>query len=246
MIPIFGINKEGYAALPSDAFRSYNPPKVGMPTTWPGPDGGPIPATTRYPVVSIRPDITQVNSGSLDGAIKAFAKTIPEGAVIAPWHEGDAARFKFIPGDFLQMHHRLRTLIKSVQPRCVYMQIVEGYTARHGMLAPFISPDVDMYGIDGYPELTSDTPGDVFGPAVKLLRGSKDICITETNATGAFGKLPDNKHWYYASWRYARHIGSPLYMVYTNPDVPIGADSLQALKTIQGYSQTLGLLSDLV
>src|SRR5215472_10456291 len=52
MRPVFGLSKEVYAELPSDAYRAYNRPAAGVPAAWPGSDAGTIPAQVRLPVVS--------------------------------------------------------------------------------------------------------------------------------------------------------------------------------------------------
>jgi len=237
MLPVFGLNKYVYTELPSDAYRGYNTPGIGIPGSWPGSGAAPIPATARLPIISIRPDVATFNSGTLDTPLRSFAMTIPVGSVITLWAEGDGARFGFKPADIVAMHQRAYDLIKGQQSECLYAQIVEGYTARHGSLAPYVMEYADLYLIDGYPESTADTPAEVFDPAHSVVSPYGPVGITETNSMGAAGKLPDNPIWYAQAWHYAKAYGYTTFMAYGGPTVVLTSADVAALTSIKRESE---------
>lgn len=241
MVPIFGVNQIDFPALPSDAFNGYNDPSEGIPSSWPGPGVGSIPARVRYPIVSIRPDIPSFNAGTLDGQFTHYIQTMPDGATITLWREGDANRFHHAPSDIQAMHERAYRLVREANPEIVYAQVVEAYTARHGDLEQYVSPFPDWYGMDGYPEATTDTPDDVFGAAIEVLGYGRHMVITETNSVGADGTLPDNPQWYTDCFNFALSMNMKLFMVYGDQTVKLSSADLTALEGIRTKCQTLGL-----
>src|ERR1022692_2716364 len=84
-------------------FRAYADPAAGVPSAWPG-SAGVIPATATLPVISIKPDIPTVLSGSLDAQLAAYFALVSAGAWGTLWHEGDSAANGFTTAQIIGLH----------------------------------------------------------------------------------------------------------------------------------------------
>ncbi len=145
-LPVFGADSAGnagpWAAVnsaigPLYGVRGYNTPAVGVPAAWPGPDVGTIPGTVppAGTIISIRPDIGQVLSGSLDTALAAFFATVPAGACVTAWHESEIGGQKagYSQAQVIAMHTRMYGLFNANAPAAAsYGQIVASVSAFSG------------------------------------------------------------------------------------------------------------------
>ena len=172
--PLAGANAVAWQAVNADAgplgcWRSYNREAIGVPSTWPGPQAGVIPPGA-VPIVSIRPDISSVLSGSLDAALAAYFLKVPDGAIVTCWHEGEAASWGYTPAEILGLHEHVYPIFEdNAAPGASYVQIWTAYSATNGRVTPFASPVVDGHFVDVYMTSAADTC-DWAGP----LRGTYD------------------------------------------------------------------------
>jgi len=198
-------------------YRAYNTPAQGIPVTWPGPGASPVPAGVTLPVISIKPDIPTVLSGSLDAALAAFAALVPTGAMVTCWHEGEAAHNDFTTAQVLALHARCYPIFKAASPGCRYGQIVTCYTATrasgHYPLGQWMAPGLDFYGLDGYQVARSHTAATVFGAAAHQIQGALGtvrLAVTECNSA-----LPASRpDWFKDTWSWARANDCLTYFTY--------------------------------
>ena len=110
-------------------YRGYDTPAQGTPASWPGPGASPLPEAASLQVISIKPNINEVLSGALDDQLRAFARSVPAGAMVTCWHEGEAAGNGYTTAQILSLHARCYPIFKAASPGCRYGQIVTCYTA---------------------------------------------------------------------------------------------------------------------
>lgn len=96
---------------PVAGFRGYNGPNDypnGVPTAFPGKKAGPVPAGVTSVVLSFKPNIAELLSGSLDTAIIAWLQMFPANLSIflTAWHEGEASAGQ-TPANLIAMHQHM-------------------------------------------------------------------------------------------------------------------------------------------
>ena len=248
-LPVCGANKGPRPMWPAissateglDGFRGYNTPGQGVPAAWPGPGANPMPAAASLPVISIKPDIGEVLSGSLDSQLGAFAALVPAGAMVTCWHEGETAGNGLAAGQVRALHAYCRPIFKAASPRCRYGQIVSCYTATrasgHYPLGRWMAPGLDFYGLDGYQASSSHTAASVFGTAARQIEravGAVQLAVTECNSVIPAGR----PKWFRETWSWARAHGCLTYFTFWD-----GAGSGAPYAWLPGDSATISALS---
>jgi hypothetical protein len=188
---------------PVAGFRGYNGPNDypnGVPTAFPGKKAGPVPAGVTTVVLSFKPNIADLLSGSLDTAIIAWLQMFPANLSIflTAWHEGEASAGQ-TPANLIAMHqHMLGLVSASAPPNVSYTQIVESWTQNPGSkyypaqytgatpgIAQWLCPGLSLYGIDVYPATDSDTWATTAPQAIAAIQAVAGadavIAITESN-----------------------------------------------------------------
>ena len=175
-------NGSDFAALdgvagPFTVRRSYD---TTLPATFAASVAG-IDAGQRASVWSCKPDLTQLASGALDTAIRAFVASIPATHVcwLTCWHEPDGKIRKgvFTLDQYLPAFRRWCDLIHQAaidygRPHVYTTQIVEAWSGQHpaaGSTYADLWPGdgyVDCYGVDGYSN--TGTGSGLWGPAVQF------------------------------------------------------------------------------
>jgi len=198
-------------------FRGYDTPAQGAPASWPGPGASPVPASASLQVISIKPDIGDVLSGSLDDELRAFARSVPAGDMVTCWHEGEAASNNFTPAQILGLHAHCYPIFKAASPSCRYGQIVTCYTATrasgHYPLGQWMAPGLDFYGLDGYQATSASTAATVFGAAAHQIQGALGtvrLAVTECNSA----ILASRPQWFNDTWSWAQANNCLTYFTY--------------------------------
>ncbi|MGO9298158.1 MAG: hypothetical protein ACLP52_30490 [Streptosporangiaceae bacterium] len=194
--PIFGVNDTSWPEISAAAggvtgWRAYAPPSAGVPRRWPGTHSGPVPAGVQTPVVSIKPDVSQVISGALDARLAAYFSLVPPGAWVTCWHEGEKPGLHFSREQIQRLHARVYSVFRAHAPRtALYGQIFSTYAATRPSspqaLGPWVAPGLDFYGLDGYQYEPGETVEQVLAePAAQItavVPGAR-LAITETNTS---------------------------------------------------------------
>jgi len=198
-------------------FRGYDTPAQGLPASWPGPGASPVPGAASLQVISIRPNIDDVLSGSLDHELRAFAGRIPAGDMVTCWHEGEATHHNFTTAQILGLHAHCYPIFKAASPHCRYGQIVTCHTATpasgHYPLGQWMAPGLDFYGLDGYQATRSHTAATVFGAAAHQIQGALGtvrLAVTECNSA----ILASRTQWFKDTWSWARKNDCLTYFTY--------------------------------
>jgi len=187
--PVFGVNSAQFALVEAvtgmmAAERWYFGPASSFPASWPASADG-----VSMPVVSVKPDIPSLLSGSLDDKLNAWAALITPGAIVTAWHEGES-NDGWTPDQVKACHAYVAPRVKAVQPDCTYAQIVTCYSAKtiasQYPLTQWISGSaaVDAILMDGYGRADADGFASIFQPAVDQIRAASttaQLGITETN-----------------------------------------------------------------
>jgi hypothetical protein len=202
------------------AYRGYNTPGEGVPSSWPGPSAGPIPPGASLPVISIKPNIADVLGGALDKQLAAFAEQVPAGAWVTCWHEGERANEGNTAADITGLHQHCHKIFKAQSPHCLYGQIVTCYTATpasgHYPLGQWMAPGLDFYGLDGYQAAKTDTADSVFGAAARQITGALGkvpLAVIEVNSS-----LPNSRPaWFSDTWEWAQANNCLSYLTYWDP-----------------------------
>lgn len=255
--PIVGTNDGGPWATVSDAtgglaaFRGYNTPKAAVPKTWPGPDVGNIPVGTDQ-IISIKPPVEDVLSGSLDGALATYVKQAPPGARLTAWHEGEGGRFGYTGAQLCGMHQRIFDIVRKVAPGVLYGQIFQTYSATVNRVTAWTARGLHWYGIDSYPAAITETPETGMGVLIAQIEAAGVIgpwLITESNVTASNGAPVSSlapADWFNRSYAYAKSINAEAYLTYWNPALaglvwPPAPDAVNALSAITVDSRYLAL-----
>jgi hypothetical protein len=202
------------------AYRGYNTPGEGVPSSWPGPSAGPIPPGASLPIISIKPNIADTLGGALDKQLAAFAEQVPAGAWVTCWHEGERANEGNTAADIKALHQHCHKIFKAQSPHCRYGQIVTCYTATrasgHYPLGQWMAPGLDFYGLDGYQAAKTDTADSVFGAAARQITGALGqvpLAVIEVNSS-----LPNSRPaWFSDTWAWAEANTCLAYLTYWDP-----------------------------
>ena len=165
-------------------FRAYAAPAAGVPSAWPG-SVGVIPAAATLPVISIKPDIPTVLSGSLDAQLAAYFALVPAGAWVSLWHEGDTAANGFTTTQIIGLHSHVYPIFKANAPATAkYVQITAGYTGNplssHYPVSQWVccpangGPLLDVYGMDSYADVVTDTATSIWNRTMFGLPGTSN------------------------------------------------------------------------
>jgi hypothetical protein len=176
--------------------RYYFTPTQNVPSAPPTPLSG-----VKNCIVSIRPTVTQVLSGSLDSALEALFKQVAPGDFWTCWHEGEA--HVDTPADLIAVLTHCYNLFKEYAPAsATFGQICMSYTAYSGSqyypLGQWVccpangGAKLDWFGVDAYPvNPSSYTFAETIGPvvtAVEAVMGFTPVWgITECNIVANTG-----------------------------------------------------------
>jgi hypothetical protein len=205
---------------PLPVWRAYNTPSPGVPAVFPG-GGQVIPAGVIWPMVSIKPNIADVLSGSLDGALAAWAKILPPGARVTCWHEGEKAGFGYSAASIVGMHDRVYQIVKTnALPSVQYGQVYTCFSATNGRVTAWTCPGLDFYAGDGYQTRADQTAASVFGPwaaQVLLAEPYASFDIWESNST-----LSDAKRavWFSSTWIWSRANNAEVCSFFYGQSIP--------------------------
>jgi hypothetical protein len=252
--PVFGTNKEATWSVVSTAlggiraYRAYDTPSVGIPPTWPGSSAAPIPSGS-LPMISIRPDIPSVISGSLDSQLVAFAKLVPAGAWVTCWSEGEAANKGYTAAQITGLHNRVYPIFKANSPNCLYGQMFTTYSATNGRITPFTATGLDYYGLDVYPWTTTDTPAANISMTITQIKAAGatgPFAVTEINVTAGNGApvaSMGSANWFTQGYAYAKSINMLAYVPYWLPSLvgcnwPPDSATITALSVINADSKS--------
>jgi hypothetical protein len=198
-------------------YRGYDTPGQGTPASWPGPGASPVPSAASLQLISIKPDMDDVLSGSLDHELRAFARRVPAGDMVTCWHEGETAANNFTTAQILDLHAHCYPIFKAASPDCLYGQIATCYTATrasgHYPLGQWMAPGLDFYGLDGYQANRTHTAATVFGAAADQVQGALGkvpLAVTECNSAVRAGR----PQWFKDTWAWARANSCLTYFTY--------------------------------
>ena len=198
-------------------YRGYDSPAQGTPASWPGPGASPAPASASLQLISIKPDIGAVLSGSLDQQLHGFARLVPAGAMVTCWHEGETAYNNYTTAQILGLHAHCYPIFKAASPGCRYGQIVTCYTATrasgHYPLGQWMAPGLDFYGLDGYQPASSHTVASVFGAAASQINGALgpvQLAVTECNSAIQASR----PQWFRDTWSWAQENNCLTYFTF--------------------------------
>lgn len=202
--PIFGVNAEatyqdfcqalGVSSVVG--WRGYCTPTQGVPSAWPG-GGLSVPSGVTTPIVSIKPNISAVLSGSLDSALAAYFALVPAGAIVTLWHEGEHSA-GVSAATLIAMHAHVYPIFTAhAAAGAKYVQIFETFTAYSGSshypLSQWVcsaangGTNLDGYFFDWYPDTATDltATASVSAALTQLLSVTTSplIGITECNYT---------------------------------------------------------------
>lgn len=271
--PIFGIAGEpdgtntwssiesALGASSIAGWRGYNPPSAGfhgVPLSWPGGAAGAIPAGVTLPVVSIKPDISMVLAGTLDTQLATWFASVPSGAVVTLWAEGEASSGQ-TPANIIAMHKHAYNIFKANAPAgAKYAQIFTTYTgytgSTHYPLNQWVCSTansgvkLDLYGFDWYPNTNTTNAVNSITPAITQFNSVADsgssIAISETNYTTGTGITwtGTQAQWFTDTWSWATSNNCEFYFPYFDNahsvNWPPSSGALTELTTI--YNQSTG------
>ena len=126
-------------------------------------------------IVSFKPAVASVLSGSLDGQLAALFATVRPGDMWTAWHEGEA--HVDTPADFIAMLSRMYPIFRANAPAsALFGEIHMSYTATtfssFKPLSKWLSCPanggtlLDFIGIDCYPVSNSDSWATLINPVV--------------------------------------------------------------------------------
>jgi hypothetical protein len=252
---------------PVYGLRGYNTPAQGVPASWPGPGTGIIPAQVppSGQVISIKPNITQVLAGTLDGALATYFASMPNGAYVTCWHEGEIAAQKlgYTQAQVIAMHTRVFGIFSANAPvASSYGQIIATYSAYSGGLGFPLGPWMctpanggallDFYGVDCYPITATSTFSDNIVTAMNAMiaagvPASGPWTIPEVGASSTASSLWNGTpaQWLSDGWSFAQSIGAIHYNVYYNNNLglsdlswpPLDLGTLRVVQDIAAISR---------
>lgn len=245
---ILGANSNCYDELSSlvrlPAYRGYNRPSVGIPGKYPGPDVKTVPAGIAAPVISIKPNMTNLFTGNLDGKLEEFARSVPAGTYITMWHEGERANEGHSARDITTMHLVAQTIMKTVNPHLFYGQIFTSYSGTNtNRITKWLAPGMDFYGIDAYANTPTDMAEDILMPCEDQILSkypNAHIVVTECNT-----QFKDSRPAFLSScftWAYDRNCS--LFMVYfdasdAKTSWAWNPEDTQTVQALEGMSNVL-------
>src|SRR5262249_46501434 len=141
------------------AERYYFTPQQGVPTDWPDLQPGLV------GVVSFRPNLAEVPTGTLDTSIVAFLRKAPPGSWVTIWHEANAPKKNINPDVYRAATEHVRRLVNVNKVPVKFVQILECYPVTNlGQdLTKWIVPKCHAYLLDAYQLHATQSPDDVFG-----------------------------------------------------------------------------------
>jgi hypothetical protein len=271
LYPLFGIGglpegsvtwTEVETALSAEyipGWRGYNTPSTGggtgVPTSWPGGSAGSIPGGVTIPVVSIKPNVADVLAGTLDTQLSEWFASVPDGAVVTLWHEGETSGNS--PENLIAMHtHAFSLFNESAPSGAFYAQIFTNYTSytgsAHYPLNQWVccaangGVQLDMYGFDWYPYTDATDAVNSIEPAMtqffSVAPSDSVICIPECNYTtgGGITWTGTQEQWFTDSWTWATENSAYFFFPYYDNahgvDWPPDSGTISQLATMYGES----------
>jgi hypothetical protein len=179
----------------------------GVPGRWPR-----LPESVRLGVVSFNPKISELLDGKLDGKLEAYARTIPDGQAVTVWHEMERRDFGYSPQTIKDTMAHARAVIKRVQPKCRFVQIVTAYSFKSrgsNVFGQCISPVVDAVYMDAYGHSPSATIEGIAGSAAGVIRNAAGkgmpLGLAETNYNNPGGSNAVYRaRWLKDAWQFAQ------------------------------------------
>lgn len=161
--------------------RAYVPPNGDF-STWPGQSAGKIKPGV-VGVLSLRPNLVDVVSGKLDGALNAYMNQCPAETMLTLWHECNLPMHKLSASEYkAAMLHLLELRNEGnfeVAIGCIFSTYPVTY--ENETIEPWYPTRyMDFFALDGYKRHANETPELIFAPSFDLLTHS-DMYITETN-----------------------------------------------------------------
>lgn len=193
---------------PFAGYRCYATPAQGVPVAWPV-----APAGASFTILSIKPDIPTLLTGSLDSQLRSLVAGAAPGDWLTCWHEGET-NDGWTPAQIKACHAHVWTVVHKARPDVLYGQIVSAYTASKASayypLSQWVAKrsngsHLDFYGIDGYHAQAVQTISYVFDAAagqIRMVVPKGPLAVTETNSV-----QPGRAAWLAAAYAWAVENG---------------------------------------
>jgi hypothetical protein len=205
------------AVGPFSGWRCYSTPDEGVPAAWPGTSSGLPPTGATFIIASIKPDIPELLSGSLDDRVRNYVAGAAKGDWLTCEHEGETQNTSAVdghiwkPDEIKAMHAHMYKVVKAERPDIRYGQIVGGFSAtpaaKQYPLGQWIARRqngrrLDFYGIDDYraawnPKATAASTFGVAAAAIRKVVPGAVIAVNEVNSInpGRAAFLRDVYNW---------------------------------------------------
>lgn len=207
-------------------WRTYNNLATGVPASWSVSAAKNDPALgVQISYLSIKTDMTAAASGGLDAALTAFAKTMPAGAYLSWWPEGEAGRHNggsgYPAATFAAALKRVYQVMKSANSQINVGPCYMTYSLTSGHGFPLdnwyngeLADSGDFISWDGYNETVSGWKSfeQIMAPAVAWSRARSDlpILVAETGSVADPSNAGRRKAWWQGVYDYATTIGMPI------------------------------------
>jgi hypothetical protein len=224
--PVYGTDREAtwpvvQAAIGNmHGFRGYNGSGDGfngVPSFWPGNTVVSIPAGVTLSCISIQPDITMLNAGSLDSHLAAFFAAVPAGQLVSAWEEGETYGGAFTTSAYIAGLARMHTIFRANAPASAkFGQIVSNASAYvgnagyplHQWMCTTANGGVQMdyYGMDSYPQSPADTVAANLSATIAQMTAAgaaPPYAICECN-TFSYWTAGTQASWFAGLWAAAR------------------------------------------
>ncbi|MGD0685924.1 MAG: hypothetical protein ABSA03_12505 [Streptosporangiaceae bacterium] len=180
--PLFGTDDVNWAAFTRavSGVRGRRFTAHGVPRSFPRPGG------VSQIIQNFNPDPEQVIRGSLDRALVAYAKTIPNGGIVCPLLEGERANLHHTAAEVTGAIDHCYKIIKEHAPGCRVVQTLTCYSliSRKGAFDSYLSHQVDAIYMDAYQHDTRRTVANFVKPCADAIRSAtgKPLGIAECNS----------------------------------------------------------------
>lgn len=212
-VPLFGTDDVNWAAF-TQAIRSVQGRRYtvnGVPRSFPRPGG------VSQVIQNFNPNPDQVISGSLDGALAAYAKTIPAGGIVCPLLEGERANEHHTAAQVTGAIDHCCKIIKAHSPDCRVVQTVTCYSliSRKGAFDSYLSHEVDAIYMDAYQHDTGKTLANFVEPCANAIRSAtgRPLGIAECNSW----VVSQRPSWFSGLWSLAKSGGYQVFYPFFTP-----------------------------
>lgn len=202
--------------------RTYNNLADGVPASWSvSAAKNDVSLGVQFSWLSIKTDPAATASGSLDAQLAAFAMSMPAGAYLSWYPEGEAKRHGNNPSAFKTALRRVYQVMKAANSTIFVGPCFMTYTltaaAANDITQWFIDPITDsgdFISWDGYNESVSGWQpfADIFAPAVAWSRARSNlpILVAETGTIADPANAGRRQQWWQGVYDYAATIGMPI------------------------------------